>query len=352
MGNKNQTQHHLVNSSVDSETSTLMNVKSSCLTIIVDNAPDKTKGHFHQLTQDVIESFERNRKNCILFTQNSSINIWFKSRQFDYVELRYLSESDYSSIFGELNSQLTNSKRKNIENLHILILRSNRVYPKDFEYLELLSETIEKIDLRVLTNVSGMLSNTKEGAEERRIIERFRSLRVETNFLAWDQRVIGNPDFADTRFLPEAKESIRRNYFPNESTVGFYGKLSSERGLFQLLLAVFLNPKLKFRIMGYGFNRKYLYRSRTFVSLRKTPISAGWSLVINYLATLALKFKRVTFQEKYFEGEADMAREFQNCSALFFSCTNSPYSSGIVYQSLASNVPVAGLTVIVRWHLS
>ena len=166
---------------------------------------------------------------------------------------------------------------------------------------------------------------------------------METNFLAWDQRVIGNPDFADTRFLPEAKESIRRNYFPNESTVGFYGKLSSERGLFQLLLAVFLNPKLKFRIMGYGFNRKYLYRSRTFVSLRKTPISAGWSLVINYLATLALKFKRVTFQEKYFEGEADMAREFQNCSALFFSCTNSPYSSGIVYQSLASNVPVAWL---------
>jgi hypothetical protein len=95
--------------------------------------------------------------------------------------------------------------------------------------------------------------------------------------------------------------------------------------------------------MGYGFNHRYLYRSSKFVSLRKTPILACWSLGINYLAILALKFQRVIFQKKYFIDETDMAREFQNCSALFFSCANSPYSSGIVYQSLASNVPVAWL---------
>jgi hypothetical protein len=128
-------------------------VNRSCFTIIVDNAPDNTKGHFHQLTQDVVESFERNKKACILITQNSSMNIWSKSRQLDYVELRYLSDSDYISIFSQLNAELNKLNRENIQIFHILILRSNRVFPKDFEVLELLSDTIEKIDLNLIDSL-------------------------------------------------------------------------------------------------------------------------------------------------------------------------------------------------------
>jgi glycosyltransferase involved in cell wall biosynthesis len=131
-----------------------------------------------------------------------------------------------------------------------------------------------------------------------------------------------------------------RKYFPEETTIGFYGKLSSERGLFRLLVSVFLNPKLKFRIMGYGFKRNHLFRSRKFVSIKRTPLAAVWSLIVNYFAVSATKFKRVNFELKYFQDEEEMAREFQNCSAVFFSCAHSPYSSGLVYQSLAAGVPI------------
>jgi glycosyltransferase involved in cell wall biosynthesis len=222
----------------------------------------------------------------------------------------------------------------------LLILRSTRVLVRDFDTLKFLFKTFKKADLRVLTNVSGILSDTIEGKHEKEILEKFRALQANVTFFAWDQRVTGNSEFRDTHFLPEAKQMRERKYFPEETTIGFYGKLSSERGLFRLLLSVYLNPKLKFRIMGYGFNHKYLFRTRKFVSIQRTPLSAAWSLFVNYFAVSALKFKRVNFKQRYFKDEVEMAREFQNCSAVYFSCAHSPYSSGLVYQSLAASVPV------------
>jgi glycosyltransferase involved in cell wall biosynthesis len=251
-----------------------------------------------------------------------------------------VSESNPGSIFDVLASELRNSNQLETRLFHLLILRSNSVNSKNIETLKDLFRTFEGIDLRVLTNVSGILSQSVEAPRESEILEKFRSLQENITFLAWDQRVIGNPEFTDTQFLPEAKISRSRDYFPTKATIGFYGKLTSERGLFELLVSVFLNPKLKFRIIGYGFNRKYIFRSRKFVSLKRTPLAAAWSLGINYFVTLALKFKRVSFEQKYFQDEEDMAREFQKCSAVFFSCAHSPYSSGLVYQSLASGVPV------------
>ena len=315
-------------------------MKSGCLTWILDNAPDNAKGHYHQLTQDLIESFERNKKACIVVTQNSSVSRWFNSGRFSHVELRFVPESAYESIFGVLTSELNNQIQRNAKPIHFLILRSTRVLEGDFDTLKFLFNTLETADLRVLTNVSGILSDTTEGKHEKEILEKFRALQANVTFFAWDQRVTGNSKFRDTYFLPEAKEMKERKYFPEETTIGFYGKLSSERGLFRLLVSVFLNPKLKFRIMGYGFNRDYLFRSKKFVSIKRTPLAAMWSLFVNYFAVSAIKFKRVKFEQKYFQDEEEMAREFQNCSAVFFSCAHSPYSSGLVYQSLAAGVPI------------
>ena len=315
-------------------------MSSGCLTLILDNAPDNAKGHFHQLTQDFIESFERNDKDCLVVTQNSSVRQWFSTREFSHVELRFVRESANESIFEILTSELNNQIERNAKPFHLIILRSTRVLERDFGTLKFLLKTFEKVDLRVLTNVSGILSHTTEGRNEKKTLEKFRALQAKVTFFAWDQRVTGNSEFRDTHFLPEAKEMRERRFFPKETTIGFYGKLSSERGLFRLLLSVFLNPKLKFRIMGYGFNHKYLFRSRKFVSIKRTPLAAVWSLFVNYFAVSALKFKRVNFKQRYFHDEVEMAREFQNCSAVFFSCAHSPYSSGLVYQSLAAGVPI------------
>ena len=315
-------------------------MNSGCLTLILDNAPDNAKGHFNKLTQDLIESFERNEKACIVVTQNSSVSQWFNLRIFSHVKLRFVRESVNASIFESFTLELNNQIQRNTTQFHLFILRSTRVQERDFDTLNVLLKTIDNVDLRVLTNVSGIISDTKEGKHEKEILKKFRELQADVTFFAWDQRVIGKSEFMDTHFLPEAKQMRERKYFPEETTIGFYGKLSSERGLFRLLLSVFFNPKLKYRIMGYGFNSRYLFRSKKFVSIKRTPLAAVWSLFVNYFAVSALKFKRVHFEQKYFQDEEEMAREFQNCSAVFFSCAHSPYSSGLVYQSLAAGVPI------------
>jgi hypothetical protein len=156
----------------------------------------------------------------------------------------------------------------------------------------------------------------------------------------WDKRVTAVSDLRNFRFLPEPKNITPRLSTPPKPVIGFYGKLSFDRGLFDFLLSVFFNPKLRYQISGYGFNRKYVYRSRNFISMRRTPVRGILSLVLNYLVQLAFLSNRVVFEQRYYKDEAEMTREMQMCSAIYFSCARSPYSSGLVYQSFAAGIPV------------
>jgi glycosyltransferase involved in cell wall biosynthesis len=269
-----------------------------------------------------------------------ALNQWFENQKFLFVKVELLSDSNSNPMVGFVKPDLIDKVLGEVVSLHILILRANRVDLNSLQTLKYLMNNYEKLDLRVLTNVSGILSDSKEAKNEQIVLDNFRSLGSKVSFLAWDQRVTENAKFKDVMFLPEVKDSKARRSFPKKNTVGFYGKLAFERGLFDLLLAVYLNPRLQFRLMGYGYNSRYVYRSKKFVSLKSTPIAGLWSLAINYLAVIALRFKRVNFEEKYFHNEDEMAEEFNNCSAIYFSCSHSPYSSGLVYQSLATHVPV------------
>jgi hypothetical protein len=74
--------------------------------------------------------------------------------------------------------------------------------------------------------------------------------------------------------------------------------------------------------------------------MRRTPVRGILSLGINYLVQLAFLSNRVEFEQRYYKDEAEMTSEMQMCSAIFFSCERSPYSSGLVYQSFAAGIPV------------
>lgn len=315
-------------------------MKSECVTVILDNVPNKSKGHFTQLAQDVCRSYQRSQRKCLLVTHNSLLLDLFDQQVLSYVKVRLVPESEKKSIFEIVSEHLLRNMQSGETRIHLFVLRSNTVQLNDFDEIKNWLDTYENLDLTVLTNISGIISESLEAESERRILEKFRSLRNDVTFLAWDQRVEKNKDFLDTRFLPEVKPARARLIHPEKTTVGFYGKLSSERGLFRLLFSVFLNPKLEFRIMGYGFNARYLFRSKKFVSLKKTPGTGVLSLIVNFVGNLALRSRRVVFEEKYFNNENEMALELQKCSAVYFSCANSPYSSGLVYQALSAGVPV------------
>ena len=181
----------------------------------------------------------------------------------------------------------------------------------------------DDLHIEVLVNASGIISGSKESASESLVIEKFTELSSRVNFLAWDKRVTVVSDLRNFRFLPEPKNITPRLRIPTKNIVGFYGKLSFDRGLFDLLLSVFFNPKLHYRISGYDFNRKHLYRSKNFISMRRTPVKGILSLGLNYLVQLAFLSNRVAFEQRYYKDEAEMTREMQMCSAIFFSCARS-----------------------------
>jgi hypothetical protein len=223
---------------------------------------------------------------------------------------------------------------------HLFILRGKDLTGDELSMLERILSKNEDLHIEVLVNVSGMISGSKEATSESLVIEKFTRLSSKVNFLAWDKRLADVSDMGNCRFLPEPKNITPRLIIPTKTVVGFYGKLSFDRGLFDFLLSVFFNPKLHYRISGYGFNRKHVYRSRNFISMRQTPFRGILSLVLNYSVQLAFLSRRVDFEQKYYETEVEMASDMQLCSAIFFSCTRSPYSSGLVYQSFAAGIPV------------
>ena len=311
-----------------------------CFSIVLDTSSEISRGHYLQFSIDICESYERTESPSVIFTSNKALRDWFQGRKLEFVELQFINSDRRSDIFSELDSFLNLAIDTSTKPRHLFILRGKDI---NSDEISILARTLSKnrdLHIEVLVNASGIISGSKEAASESLVIEKFTELGSRVKFLAWDKRVTVVSDLRNFRFLPEPKNITSRSSTPPKIVIGFYGKLSFDRGLFDLLLSVFLNPKLRYQISGYGFNRKHVYRSRNFISMRRTPVRGILSLGLNYLVQLAFLSNRVVFEQRYYQDEAEMTREMQMCSAIYFSCARSPYSSGLVYQSFAAGIPV------------
>lgn len=315
-------------------------MRKGCFSIVLDTSSENSRGHYLQFSIDICESYERTQSPSIVLTSNQALQGWFQTRKLEFVELHFVSTEQGSDIFSELDSFLKVNADDSSNPRHLFILRGKDLNDDKLSMLETMLLKHHDLHIEVLVNASGIISRSKEAAFENRVIEKFTALSSRVNFIVWDKRVTTCSDLINFRFLPEPKKITPRLSTPTKTVVGFYGKLSFDRGLFDILVSVFFNPKLQYRISGYGFNRKYVYRSRNFISMRRTPIRGIFSLALNYLVQLAFLSNKVAFEQRYFKDEAEMTSEMQMCSAIFFSCTRSPYSSGLVYQSFAAGIPV------------
>ena len=256
------------------------------------------------------------------------------------MQLKFIDTKQESDIFSELDSFLKATVDNSSKPGHLFVLRGKDLSDEKFSMLERMLSKHHDLHIDVLVNASGIISRSKEATTENLVIEKYNGLNSRVSFLVWDKRVTDVSDLRNFRFLPEPKNVTPRLSVPTKTVIGFYGKLSFDRGLFDILVSVFFNPKLQYQISGYGFNRKYVYRSKNFISMRRTPIRGIYSLALNYLVQLAFFSNKVAFEQRYFKNEAEMTSEMQTCSAIFFSCARSPYSSGLVYQSFAAGIPV------------
>jgi hypothetical protein len=311
-----------------------------CFSIVLDTSSENSRGHYLQFSIDICESYERTQSPSVIFTSNQALRDWFQGRKLEFVELQFIKTEQKSDIFSELDSFLDVTAHTSARPRHLFILRGKDLNSDQFSMLRRMLSKNSDLHIEALVNVSGIISGSKEATAESLVIEKFTEIGSRVKFLAWDKRVTVVSDLRNFRFLPEPKNITPRLSIPRETVIGFYGKLSFDRGLFDFLLSVFFNPKLRYQISGYGFNRKYVYRSRNFISMRRTPVRGILSLGLNYLVQLAFLSNRVVFEQRYYKDEAEMTREMQICSAIYFSCARSPYSSGLVYQSFAAGIPV------------
>jgi hypothetical protein len=229
------------------------------------------------------------------------------------------------------------------EKFHIIFLRANDLAAGNVIDWSKFIEDNQQIDLKVLINVSGMISDSSHSESEREVLNKLGIFKDKIHFMAWDSRVTESREFSNFDYLPLYKKPVKKSSNQSQLRIGFFGKLTSDRGLTDLLFSAILNPQLKFELKGYGLSFKYLYRCPGYLSVKKTPIKAIASLFLTLYIFLLTKLPNVSLSEIYFDTEQEMTAEIQKCSAIFWSCRKSPYESGIVIQSLAAGVPVVWL---------
>jgi hypothetical protein len=315
----------------------------NCTSIIIDLTPKTAKGHYDQFLFDFRQALVKSRKKVVFispFADLAKENDGFASPLISYQNVNGASKLLLLRECLELVKKLTEDS---FDKFHIISLRANDFAAGNIIDWSRFIETFRRVDLRVLVNISGIISNTLHSESEREILNRLKIFKDKIHFMTWDSRVNDSKEFYNVEYLPTYKKSIIKNCLNPQLSIGFFGKLSSERGLTNLLFAAILNPQLNFVLKGYGLSFKYLYRWPGYISVKRTPIKAIVSLLITLYTFLLTKLPNVSLSEFYFATEEEMTSEIQKCSAIFWSCRKSPYESGVGIQALSNGVPVVWL---------
>jgi glycosyltransferase involved in cell wall biosynthesis len=149
------------------------------------------------------------------------------------------------------------------------------------------------------------------------------------------------------RRLPEFVASKKRIQSSDEMTIGFFGRLSAERGLPEVLLLALFNPRIRFEIRGSGYLGLYMWRATKYKLLKYTngkrkPWAAVLSKILNRFYFLLRRLPNVDFNPTSFNHHDEFEHAIANCSAVFYAA-KLPITSGVALTSLASGTPLIWL---------
>jgi hypothetical protein len=318
-------------------------IMDNCTSIIIDLTPKTAKGHYDQFLFDFRQALIKSGKKVVFISPSADLAKEKDGFASPLISYRFVNSTSKLLFFRECLELVKKLTEDNLEKFHIISLRANDFAAGNIVDWSRFIETCDRVDLRVLISISGMISNTSHSESERKVLNTLKIFKNKIHFMAWDSRVTDSREFSDIKYLPNYKKIVRRNFLNRQLSIGFFGKLSSERGLTNLLFAAIVNPQLNFVLMGYGLSIKYLYRWPGYLSVKRTPIKAIVSLFLTLYIFLLTKLPNVSLSEVYFDTEEEMTTEIQKCSAIFWSCRKSPYESGVGIQALANGVPVVWL---------
>jgi glycosyltransferase involved in cell wall biosynthesis len=315
----------------------------NCTSILIDSALRNSKGHYDQFSYDFRQALIRSGKKVVYISPSADLAKESDGAVSPLISYQFIDVISKPSFFHQSLEVVKKVTESSSEPFHLIFLRANDLAAGNLIDWSKFIEEHQQIDLKVLINVSGVISNSSHSKSEREVLNKLGIFKDKIHFMAWDFRVTKSKEFSNFEYLPLYKNSVKKSNIKSQLQIGFFGKLTSDRGLTDLLFSAILNPQLKFVIKGYGLSFKYLYRRPGFLSVKKTPIKAITSFFLTLYIFLLTKLPNVSISEVYFDTEAKMTAEIQNCSAIFWSCRRSPYESGIVIQALAAGVPVVWL---------
>jgi hypothetical protein len=315
----------------------------NCTSIIIDSALKNSKGHYEQFSYDFRQALIRSGKKVIYISPSADLANKSDGVSSPLISYQFIDAISKPLFFHQSLQMVKKLTESSPEKFHMIFLRANDLAAGNVIDWSKFIEGHQQIDLKVLINVSGMISDSSHSKSEREVLNKLGIIKNKIHFMAWDSRVAESKEFSNFDYLPLYKNPVKKSINQSQLRIGFFGKLTSDRGLTDLLFSAILNPQLKFELKGYGFSFKYLYRCPGYLSVKKTPIKAIASLFLTFYIFLLTKLPNILLSEIYFDTEQEMTAEIQKCSAIFWSCRKSPYESGIVIQSLAAGVPVVWL---------
>lgn len=313
---------------------------NDCTSIIIDSALKASKGHYEQFSYDFRQALTSSEKTVVYISPSADLANQIDGFRNQLISYQLVDTISKTAFFVQSLEIVKKLSEGNAGKFHLIFLRANDFAAANIIEWSKFIEDHRGIDLKVLVNISGMISNTLQSGSEKEVLNKLSIFNARIKFMAWDSRVSESKEFSSIEYLPLYKKSVKKISPQSQLQIGFFGKLTSDRGLTDLLFSAILNPQLKYVFKGYGFSFKYLYRWPGYLSVKRTPIKAVISLFLTLYIFLLTKLPNVSFSEVYFDTEEQMTAEIQNCSAIFWSCRRSPYESGIVIQALAAGVPV------------
>ena len=155
------------------------------------------------------------------------------------------------------------------------------------------------------------------------------------------ERLKSNPRI---KYLPEYAEVSKNLSASKKYDIGFFGLLSSYRGLFEIFIIALFNPALKIYIKGYSFSplrvwRPVKFRIFRYNSWKQNLFYATFFSGISYLFSFLRFLPNVTFSATPFSSEEELDVGLLECKTIFY-CAKLPHSSGLVTKALSAGIPV------------
>ncbi len=321
-------------------------VFDSPLTILFETHKYEDPGHHWQMAVNFRKVFLESQKEFVFINPSAD-----KAREADskfstsFEKCSYINVASGQDFYLEALSEVVKIALNNPNrHLNLIFLWLPELPPNDLKAFIRLA-TIHNISISGISFAVDPSTGLEEFHFEREFSESIACKKL----WVWVDIPDNRKSSANSKLrrLPEFFPSKRRIKPIEVMTIGFFGRLSAERGLPEVLLLALFNPRIRFEIRGSGYLGLYMWRATNYNLLKYTnwkrkPWAAVLSKILNRFYFLLLRLPNVDFNSRPFDHHDEFEHAIANCSAVFYAA-KLPITSGVALTSLASGTPLIWL---------